>query len=514
MKRKVAFLLLLLIIFFVAIPQAYADSTATTACSNTMYKPTGQNFWVASPTTTNATGPVVVYVHGYSSDHYTWEGGNYAVRDACTNGFRVAAVDLDPSGSIWNNATDLKSKLQAIASYYGVSKVNIIAHSKGGLDTQTAIVHNSAYSLVQSYIAFGSPYGGTDLADHACSWYAWALWQCNDATWSMRTSYMSYVRSITDGRAENSYVRGYVARGTKCDWYNPACAMISGSDDGVVPAWSVWANASASRISDRSDLRHSEVHQTQRYGSWIFSYLGRSTARVEADGEALDVQPLVEAESHFASSNYTLRGGALGNQVVEGITVEGGLDAVTFSLISNAGVKVSVVSPSGVTYESTAHAAATGDVLQGTTHAVRVEAPEAGQWQVLGTPTRRAGKGGGGFMLYAIYEGGLTVELDTDIYQVYKPGTPLPLSIRTSEQVSNARVIANLQTRENKRVAAAQGELNGRTLALPHQAGSYTVDITVTGIAADGTPFERTLVTSLAVGAPAELGENGGIADR
>ncbi|MBA3531095.1 MAG: hypothetical protein H0T73_04145 [Ardenticatenales bacterium] len=305
-------------------------------------------------------------------------------------------------------------------------------------------------------------------------------------------------------------MRAYVARGTQCDWYNPTCLMISGASDNVVPAWSVWANAEARRISDRSDLHHLEVHHTQEYGSWIFSYLGRTTSASLSTQSATDsnvaaastdLMPLAEAESHVAYSNYSLRGGALGKQVAESITVEGGLTAVTFSLISNSELRVTVVSPSGVAYESSAHASAPGDILQGTTYAVRVENPEAGQWQVLGTPQKRGGKGSGGFMLYAIYEGGLTVELDTDLYQAYTPSSQLPLTVHVNNgQATKATILANLHSRDNKRVANTQGELNGRSMALPQQAGSYTLDLVITGIAADGTRFERTLVTSLSVG--------------
>lgn len=496
-----SFLALLLLL-----PSFASRPAEAASCTNSLYKPSGQNFWVGDITSTNSRGPVVLFVHGYSSDHNTWTGGNYAVRDACNNGYRVAAVDLAGSGSIWDNAVDLKGKIQAITKYYGVSKVNIMAHSKGGLDTQTALVHYGAYPYIDTYIAFGSPFGGTDLADHACAWYGWALWQCNDATWSMRTSYMSYVRSITDGRNENKQVRAYVARGTKCDWYNPACAMISGADDGVVPAWSVWANASATRISDRSDLRHGEVHQTQRYGSWLFSYLGKTTAELEQAG--LETMAFEADGPKFARSNYALRGGAFGNEVVETMTVEGGLQAVSFSMVSTIPAEVKVVSPSGKVYQASAHASEPGAVLQGTIYAARVEQPEAGQWQLLATPKARGVKGGGGYMLYAFYEGGLTVQLDRDLMQVYQSGSVLDLPLTVNGgQVQQARLYANLHDRGQIRVATTHGTLQGRSMRLPRDAGSYTLDLVVTGISADGTPFERTLVTSLAVEGPEGQGE-------
>lgn len=486
--RRLLFVLLVAVLALPFLRPAAAAEAAPAqqsgACTNTLVQPAGANFWVGQPAAANTNGPVVVFVHGYTGDYTTWTGSNNATRDACNNGFRVAAVNLGGTASIWDNATDLTAKLQAIASYYGVAKVNIMAHSKGGIDSQTAIVHNGAHTLVQRYIAFATPFGGTDLADHACAWYGWAIWQCNDGTWTLRTGYMSYVRSITDGRPEHDNVLAYAARGSKCDWYNPACAMISGADDGVVPTWSVWASGEDSHISDRSDLRHGEVHQTQRYNTgWLFGHLGRATLANEPTQEA--------AAPHFATSAYTLRGGELTGKVTERIVVEGGLKAVHFTLLSTAAADVTLTSPSGKRYTTTGTPIPAGELLQGILYPLRVPQPEAGIWQVEATPATR---GRAGYLLRATYEGGLTIQLDSDLRVVHQPGSTLPLALSSSPRVKELSVAANLRDARNALVA----ESLGSALTFPATSGTYTLDLRVTGIAADGTPFERTLVTSLA----------------
>ena len=492
MKRLIAFVLLLSALLFslldtgtvTAAPPAQSGS-----CANTLSQPAGQDFWVGSRTPTNQNGPVVVFVHGYTSDHNTWVGGNYAVRDACNQGFRVAAVDLGGEASIWTNGDILRQRLQSIASYFGVSRVNVMAHSKGGLDTQTAIVHYGAYPYVQSYIAFGSPFGGTDLADHACSWYGFWLWQCNDATWSMRTGYMSYVRSITDGRAENNYVSAYAARGSKCDWYNPACGLISGPDDGVVPTWSAWANGVDSHISDRGDLRHNEVHQTQRYNSaWIFSYLGSGTLRPTGE--------IPQPELLFPRSDYTLRGGPLQPGTVERVTVEPGLEAVTFSLVTNGAAQVTLVAPDGTRTRLVGQRTAPGGLLQGLRYEKRVAQPGAGEWQIEMAPAG-SGEAQLGYLLRTVYEGGITARLDLDVRRVYEPGSEIDVAL-TLESVASATMLVTLWDSEQAIVAQRRGATGGLSVTLPPTSGTYTLDLHVSGTTADGAPFERTLVTSVA----------------
>ncbi len=476
---------------FVSTSPTYAQSS----CSNTLTQPSGQTFWVGPVTSTNQNGAVVVFVHGYTSDHNTWTGSNYAVRDACAQGFRVAAVDLGGTSSIWSNGQTLATRLQSIASYYGVSKVNIMAHSKGGLDSQTAIVFYGGYQYVQRYIAFGSPFGGTDLADHACSWYGSWVWQCNDATRDMRTGNMTYVRSITDPRPENNTVLAYAARGTRCDWYNPACGLISGTDDGVVPNWSAWANGRDTHISDRSDLRHGEVHQSQRYNvSWLFGYLGRATA---TEGDKNESPSLTTRNgSLLVQSNMILRAGEIAGQTVETLPVESGVTVLDLTVIAAADATVTAVSPGGKAYTFTAVDVEADAIMRGNTYNVRVTRPEAGDWQITMTTTAPADFRVG-YYLKAALEGGLSVRIANDLRTVFQPGDVLPLQIVTAGRTQNVVAVATLRDNNQNIVSRADGLESD--LALPAANGIYNLDILVTGLTADGQRFERTLVTSVAV---------------
>ena len=53
-------------------------------------------------------------------------------------------------------------------------KVNIVAHSKGGIDTQAALVEYGANRFVGNVITLATPHHGSNLADLSYSW--WAGW--------------------------------------------------------------------------------------------------------------------------------------------------------------------------------------------------------------------------------------------------------------------------------------------------------------------------------------------------
>ncbi len=100
--------------------------------------------------------PVLVFVHGAGGLAEDWwkETEHYGVNDmyvtAFDAGYRTAFVDLNDNGTrwpietIWVNGRTLARQITAIADHYGVETVDVVSHSKGGVDTQTAIVYFGA----------------------------------------------------------------------------------------------------------------------------------------------------------------------------------------------------------------------------------------------------------------------------------------------------------------------------------------------------------------------------------
>lgn len=70
--------------------------------------------------------------------------------------------------TIATNARDLQGRIQAILQETGAKKVNIIAHSKGGLDSRYAITHYKLGAQVASLTTICTPHHGCRFVDYAC----------------------------------------------------------------------------------------------------------------------------------------------------------------------------------------------------------------------------------------------------------------------------------------------------------------------------------------------------------
>jgi pimeloyl-ACP methyl ester carboxylesterase len=148
------------------------------------------------------TKPVLVFIHGYNSSAKTWWDGNDMYNKAFADGYRTAFVSVHPDQNMWTNGQMFAGMLNTICAKYGVSRVVVIAHSKGGVDSDAALVHYNAWNRVERVITLGTPHFGTPLADLASSgWTSWLgaiFGQNNNATKSLQTGTMAAFRNQTD----------------------------------------------------------------------------------------------------------------------------------------------------------------------------------------------------------------------------------------------------------------------------------------------------------------------------
>jgi len=171
--------------------------------------------------------PVIVFVHGYASSASVWyKGRDNAYADVYRDGYRSAFVSMTPNRHMWTNGNMLSNMLDQIRSYYGVSKVVIVAWSKGAVDTDAAIVHFGAKSKVSQVFTVGGAHFGTSLAELANADLLALLniifMQNNDATKCLERGYMNYFRSITDNNPNNT-----VGVTTLGGWGNGPLARLS-----------------------------------------------------------------------------------------------------------------------------------------------------------------------------------------------------------------------------------------------------------------------------------------------
>ena len=79
-------------------------------------------------------------------------------------GYKVFIADTDGFGSIETNAEQLKQFIINVMKETGAEKVNIIAHSKGGLDSKYMITHLDMEDKVASLTTLCTPHRGSVIA--------------------------------------------------------------------------------------------------------------------------------------------------------------------------------------------------------------------------------------------------------------------------------------------------------------------------------------------------------------
>lgn len=477
----------------------------------------------AAPPNVDYTKPVLLFVHGKGSSAQTWwtatsyHGTNDMYTYAYNNGYRTAFVDLYPDQGMWDNGSMLNGLTDRIRSYFGVSKVTVIAHSKGGVDANAAAVHYGAAGKLSRIITLGSPHRGTPLADMAYSNWTWWLaelfGQTDEATYTMQTGYMDYFRSVTDGKI--SYPPYYTLSGYKCGpaftamWYG--CMAISGEDDGVVPVWST-------RIPGGTHLKegywdHDEIKMGSRTWSYFAPYIrtastGMAVAQaglVAAASGVSDVTP--GAVRPAAPRNLILRGDRVAGSATATLPVESGVRSASFTLYtSNQAFAATLTGPDGEALRIAPAQQVPADLpLQGLwAGGVEVIAPTAGAWNL-------AVDGEGGYLLVVNLESDLTADLNVG-HGIAVPGGKRDLTVTVAGRETGSAAVSGLvgPSRAPARLRPAFAGEQGRfhaTVDLDGTNGIYNVSVTVIGITADGTSFERSLVSSFAAVQPQDIGK-------
>ncbi len=79
-------------------------------------------------------------------------------------GYTVYTSDTDGFGTVENNAAQLKEQILRIRENTGCEKVNLVAHSKGGLDSKYMIQNLGMEDYVASLTTISTPHKGSRMA--------------------------------------------------------------------------------------------------------------------------------------------------------------------------------------------------------------------------------------------------------------------------------------------------------------------------------------------------------------
>ncbi|QKS72954.1 alpha/beta fold hydrolase [Paenalkalicoccus suaedae] len=467
----------------------------------------------ATPAVVDPNKPVIVFVQGLTNDSTVWYQNNNMYNLAVQAGYQTAFVELFDSGgtpqSYWDNGALLADQLQQISNYFGGKKLTVVAYSKGGVDTQVALIHEGKYPLVSNVITLGSPHYGSELADLANSsglgWLADLIGQNSPGTQSLQTATMNYFRSITDNRFERSQNNYYTIAGNRTGpafssyWFGSG--FISGPSDGVVSVAS--ATLPYAPMLAVGNWNHGEVN----IGSNVFSIfrpqLTIGSFRVAQMEEAAREQAKVAEEE----LQVLVRGGEQFGEASETFYVEEEATGIVINWLSATEHDTLDLLAPGETTVETFHVESVADetmFFEGAYHhTVELDDPLAGEWTVS-TATEEASAYAMlvtfdsllNEQLHVTQSGDLkeiTVEQDApDRAQARGVSRDVMLDYDitfTPEEEAETNLFGQRQTAINEQSNQVKVPELGE--------GLYTVTADVEGESASGTRFERTLITSI-----------------
>jgi pimeloyl-ACP methyl ester carboxylesterase len=174
------------------------------------------NIYYGSIPPTNPQGPVLLFVHGLGGIAPDWWTGDLSIQGqndmyllAYAAGYRTAFVTLNlngnrgPGNDMWVNGQTLSQQISQVTKRYGVDQVDIVAHSKGGIDAQTAIVYYGSAPKVRRVFSLSTPYQGAEVADFAAAFTGSTFMSSvgislDDSVRTLSPTYMAQYRAQTD----------------------------------------------------------------------------------------------------------------------------------------------------------------------------------------------------------------------------------------------------------------------------------------------------------------------------
>ena len=475
--------------------------------------------------------PVIVFVHGYSGLAIDWWlrvppiFDNDLYVSAYDAGYRTAFVNLNvdpaaancavvrtPAKSTIYDGFVLGQQLQAITQYYGVEKVDIVAHSKGGIDSQSAVLWFGGAARVRNIFTLSSPHQGSLLADLLWSpqgaALGWLLGRRDDGTFSIRTGSMQLFRAVADPSPVDDAIAYYSAAGT--EWRNGGVALWltgswleaqpnGGTNDGAVTVDSTYLPYA--NVLFQQPWSHLQVYMGRNAFPYILAVLqGNPAAAPLAGANTAPASPQPDA----LMLNSIVRGGLLTRAAREAVIIEPQVRSVRFSLYTaGAGLDAAMVGPDGSVHPlETAPAAGYGLPPMATVQQVTIRQPASGAWRLrINSPAA------GGYLLTADLDSPLNVQLQGLPERVLAPGEAMHLSVGGPAGGAVHQLAAQLSSRAGNITGLSSG---GPQIDIPlsQEQGYYGLSLAVTGETAAGAPFERTFIRSVAVADIAALANN------
>ena len=454
----------------------------------------GQWYAGDTPSVIDPNKPVLVFIHGLNSSSKTWWENNNMYQTAYSNGYQTAFIDVHPDKNMWENGAIISSRIRDIYNYFNQQKIVIVAHSKGGIDAQNALVHYGAYPYVSNLVTLSTPHYGSQLADLAYSswagWLAGILGSKNDATYSLQTGYMKNYRPQIDSNTNRTKNPIYTLAGTRWGSFGSSLywgglyLSSYGSNDGAV-------TVSSSRLPYSTEVRVSSWnHSTIREGGTFQYFRPYLTTSSQQAANLFSSEAISETESaDQAPANISIlhRGGEFEKEGQETFNVEENVAKLDLDWLSDKKIKdLQVISPSGVVYKNFINSVDEGIFKGGHHHSLQIQNPEAGQW------TFKAKKDKAAYLMTAGFHSDLNDEIVLD-------DATLELKNK-GNKIKDFQVNVTINKDGNKKKdSLMMMTKKGKVPFTYTEEGVYTITLDVKGKTKDGNKFERTIVKSIYV---------------
>ena len=147
----------------------------------------------------------VLLVHGLGATSASMRPGTAWVDGLQARDVASYAVNLTPKGSIDNNGAELVPAVADLRRRFGVDRVHLLGHSKGGIDAREYVRHHDD---VETLIMLAAPNGGSFIADvgAAFAFPAGAIGEILGGTIYMTSAFMRTYNFFTVPNAKTIYV--------------------------------------------------------------------------------------------------------------------------------------------------------------------------------------------------------------------------------------------------------------------------------------------------------------------
>ena len=444
----------------------------------------------------------VVLVYGFISNAQTWTpylGDNgylaslglhgFAIDDDQVPGKMNTGNILEPASrtnTIAQNAEVLGQYINGVKQKTSAQMVDLVVHSMGGMISRYYIDRVMNDRDVAQLIMIGSPMGGSD-----CAVLPAALGFYLPASIEIRESYMRGVfnQQITHRRG----IQFYDLSGIAIDEaFESPCTGVP--NDTVVSLGSV--NAIPVQVSTIDEIHSNLTFSEQVFTDYVSPLLQRST---DTFTSAPDPAVSSQTESPLEFTRvYTGHVDAGGSTELT-INIDAGLTVASFALYdASRSITTVVRGASGNIIELSPEA--NGFIQLDDPSSLfylgyGFQNPKPGPWKITVQATDRTPSTGTDFAVSVYFVGGAKLEatsstLVPQINEQVRIEASLLLGGQALE-ITQAQAVIKDSGGDIQTLDFPAGQ-NISTTWIPTQAGTYAVDIVVTGIAPDGSTIERT----------------------